>query len=114
MKTQDSELTQIISPVVYSGTIDEGRECILCHRHKRWDDFHRKPNGINGRDSRCKACILKQRKERRKQEKIKKRIQSFDKVQAEVIGELDQDIISEFSFVFAQGISGLIERGELK
>jgi 5-methylcytosine-specific restriction endonuclease McrA len=35
---------------------DDGRVCRGCDRPKAWAEFDRHPNGVNGRDSQCKAC----------------------------------------------------------
>lgn len=33
-----------------------GRTCTKCLDFKPWDDFYQASNGVNGRQSRCKAC----------------------------------------------------------
>lgn len=33
-----------------------GRVCSNCQIFHEWDKFDRKPNGVNGRNSRCKKC----------------------------------------------------------
>lgn len=117
MQEQDNQF-QIIEPasqiIPAIPKVLEGRECGLCGKIKAWEHFHLKPNGLNGRDSRCKPCILRLRKEKKRQARLKKRLLSFAKIQTTVVGTMDEDIINEFSYIFAQGISGLLEKGHLK
>ena len=94
--------------------IVEGRLCTVCGKLKGWEQFHRKPRALNSRDSRCKICVLRNKKEKTRQARLKRRLQSFENIKATVVGELDEDIINEFSYIFAQGISGLLEKGHLK
>lgn len=40
--------------------LPEGRVCLLCQEYKAWDQFHRKPAGKFGRNSRCITCVSQQ------------------------------------------------------
>lgn len=51
-------------------SFDPGRECSSCGLFKSWTDFDKKPRGINGRDSRCKSCISKQKNLLRERKKV--------------------------------------------
>ena len=117
MQEQDNQFQSVepVSQTVPTNTRSlDGRECGRCGKVKAWDQFHLKPNGLKGRDSRCKPCILKLRKEKKRQARLKKRLLSFEKIQTTVVGAMDEDVINEFSYIFAQGISGLLEKGHLK
>ena len=51
-----------------------GRTCKKCHKFKLWDCFGKKPNGQNGRESRCKNCRKQEQSRRRRKLKAKKRM----------------------------------------
>ena len=51
-----------------------GRICKKCHKLKAWDCFGKKPNGQNGRESRCKDCRKQEQSRRRRKLKAKKRM----------------------------------------
>lgn len=40
------------------------RKCICCNEYYSLDYFYKKPNGRHGRDSRCKQCVLKIKKQK--------------------------------------------------
>jgi hypothetical protein len=76
-------------------------------------EFHLKPKGINGRNSQCKSCTAITRKRIRKSEKYKKKLLAQAQLETIVIGNLDEDTISDFGSLFAKGIVGLIEQGQI-
>ncbi len=53
------------SPLKENASDVHGRTCANCKKWKTWVSFDKKATGINGRDSRCKACIGKKKKLRR-------------------------------------------------
>lgn len=55
-----------------SETNSDGRVCRLCHRRKKWGEFHKKKNGINGRHSQCAKCTRKAKVKARQKNKAAK------------------------------------------
>lgn len=54
----------------------DGRNCKECGEFKQWSEYDKKKKGVNGRDSRCKACISEIRKKRRGAKRRSKSLQS--------------------------------------
>lgn len=95
-----------------------GRTCSQCRKFKSWTDFSIKPKGLNGKDSRCRSCVVKNRKDQRKEkQKAKRRQRQLNEepvLSSVVLGNLDQETITAFGQVLAQGICDLLEKGDLK
>jgi hypothetical protein len=77
-----------------------------------WKKFALKPNGLNGRDSRCKKCVAKQKRLMRSEQRKNRRFpDSFTPV---IIGSLGEEGREQFSKILAQSIIDLLEQGQLK
>ncbi len=96
----------------------EGRTCSLCRRFRLWDQFSVKPKGLHGRDSRCRPCIVRLRRDKRTANRRTKRIATREltdlKTRSVVVGTLNKDTTAEFAQIFSQGICDLLEKGEIK
>ncbi len=70
---------------------DVGRICKKCHKFKAWDCFGKKPNGQNGRESRCKNCRKREQSCRRRKAKAKKHMVIDGEnlvIETEIVGDL--------------------------
>jgi hypothetical protein len=96
----------------------DGRTCSQCRKFKAWSEFSIKPKGLNGKDSRCRSCVVKNRKDQRKEkQKAKRRQRQLNEepvLSSVVLGNLDQETITAFGQILAQGICDLLEKGDLK
>lgn len=91
------------------------RRCTgACGKWKSWDEFDRKPNGVNGRDSRCKKCISDARKKKRRDKQLAKRMLLEDSFRSIFVGKPDADSVDEFGRVYARLVCDLLEKGLLK
>lgn len=96
----------------------EGRTCSLCRKFRLWDQFSKKPKGLNGRDSRCRPCIVKIRRDKRAKKKKDKKRSAKEikdcKFKSVILGQVIDESATEFGQIFAQGICDLLEKGDLK
>lgn len=102
---------------VHDKTI-EGRTCSLCQKLRSWDQFSLKPKGLNGRDSRCRPCIARIRRDVRiaNRQARKKSIKEINDgvFKSVIFGQDTSESATEFGQIFAHGICDLLAKGELK
>ena len=96
----------------------QGRTCSLCRKFRLWDQFSKKPKGLNGRDSRCRPRIVKIRRDKRAKKKKDKKRSAKEikdcKFKSVILGQVIDESATEFGQIFAQGICDLLEKGDLK
>jgi hypothetical protein len=88
------------------------RACQSCEKIQPLTAFHLKPNGKFGRDSRCKACVIKAKRTARRLQK--KRSRYVTTIHSEIVGKTDEYSEQEFGTIFGRAIADLLEKGWLK
>ena len=90
-----------------------GRKCAgACKTFKQWSSFDRKPNGINGHDSRCKSCISKAKKSYKS--KMSKRYRDTQTIESKIIGSASQEKLEHFAKIISTCIMNLIDKGVIE
>lgn len=85
------------------------KPCCICGREKPLLDFHQKPKALHGRDSRCKICVLRGRKNQRAMRRRRKRDLDLTQFRIGIVGSVDTESIDDFARAFSGGISHIIE-----
>lgn len=82
-----------------------GRTCKKCSKFKAWDCFGKKPNGQNGRESRCKVCRKREQASRRKKMRAKKHMVIDGEnlvIESQIVGDLAGVDIDAVAMIIAQ------------
>jgi len=85
------------------------KTCCTCGLNKKIDEFHKNSSKKDGLQADCKDCANKKRKQRY----VKKKMPSMG-YESSISLTLDSEKMFSFADVFAEGIKGLIENGELE
>ena len=85
------------------------KTCCTCGLNKSVDEYHKNSSKKDGLQADCKGCANKKRKQRY----VKKKVPSKG-YESSISLTLDSEKMFSFADVFAEGIKGLIENGELE